>query len=381
MKKDVSTATHCVHTGTYIPEGDKGVNTPIFTSSAFGYEDGITNKYPRYYNTVNQTAVAEKVAALEGGEEALVLSSGMAAVSTAMLGLLKTGDHAVLQQNLYGGTHHFVATIFDRFGILYTYTNGNTRADFEAAIQPNTKLIYIETPSNPLLEVVDMEVVAQVAKKHGLYTLIDNTFASPINQQPIKWGIDVVIHSATKYLGGHSDMCAGVIVSSKEIMKKCHEVALNLGGCLEPMPCYLLERSIKTLEVRVARHNTNAMAVANFLASHPAVTKVNYPGLPSHPDHEIAKKQMSGFGGMLSFEVKGGFDGARKVIKHLQIIAKALSLGGVESTICEPAKTSHSKLSAEQRAEKGIADGLLRLSVGIEAVEDLIADLKQALEA
>ncbi len=380
MKETKQLSTNCVHAGTRIPEGDMGVNTPIYTSSAFSYEEGRHNLYPRYFNTENQEAVIDKMKAIEGGGGALVLASGMAAISTAMLGVVKSGDHVVFQNNLYGGTHFFIATVLDDFGVSYTFAQGNSRADFEKAIQENTKLIYIETPSNPLLEVVDVAMVAELAKEKAILSMIDNTFASPVNQQPIKLGIDIVIHSATKYLGGHSDICAGIIVTAtEELIKPCLERAINLGGNLDPNTCYLLERSMKTLSLRVHQQNQNAQALAEFLEGHPKVLKVNYPGLPSHPDHELAKRQMSGFGGMLSFEVKGGIAGGEEVIRKLNIITKALSLGGVESTICAPALTSHSKLTAEQRAAKGIGDGLLRLSVGIEGAEDLVEDLEQAL--
>mgnify|MGYP006422231365 CR=1 FL=1 len=357
------------------------MNTPIYTSSAFSYEEGVHNLYPRYFNTENQLAVIDKLKVLEAGADALVLSSGMAAISTALVGLLQKGDHVVLQRNLYGGTHFFVTHTFEQLGIGYSFAQGNRKADFEDVWKPQTKAVYVETPSNPLLEIVDLEMVAALAKSKGAISMIDNTFASPINQQPIKLGIDVVLQSATKYLGGHSDLCAGgITTATEELMKPCLTTAINFGGCLDPNACYMLERSMKTLALRVKQQNENTQAVAEFLEAHPKVLRVNYPGLKSHPDHEVAKKQMpGGFGGMLSFEVEGGIAGGEACIAKLGLISKALSLGGVESTVCAPALTSHSKLTPQERAEKGISDGLLRLSVGIEDVEDLKADLENAV--
>lgn len=372
--------TRCVHTGTRIPEGDQGVNTPIYTSSAYGYEEETDNLYPRSFNTINQQVVAEKLQALESGAAALIFSSGMAAISTAFMGLLRPGDHVVLQKNLYGGTHLFITTTFQQLGVEYSTAQGNSKEDFEAAWKPNTKFIYVETPSNPLLEVVDLKMISSLAKAHQAISMIDNTFASPINQRPIELGIDVVLHSATKYLGGHSDLSAGgIVTATKELMQPCMEAAVKFGGNLDASACALLERSMKTLALRVRQQNKNAQAIASFLAEHPQVIKVHYPGLPSHPGHSIAKAQMHGFGGMLSFEVNGGLAGGEECIGKLRLIAKALSLGGVETTICSPTLTSHAPLSPEERQDRGIHDGLLRLSVGIEDAEDIITDLDQAL--
>jgi cystathionine beta-lyase len=268
---------------------------------------------------------------------------------------------------------------FEKYGISYSFTDGFGTEDFEAKIQENTKVIYIETPSNPLLNITDLRAVADISKKHGLISMIDNTFASPVNQNPIDFGIDVVIHSATKYMGGHSDICAGAIASTEANIKRIFSLAKNFGGSLSDYTVWLLERSIKTMGIRVKAQNANAQRMAEYLYAHKDIAAVYYPGLPSHPDHNIAKEQMLGFGGMLSFELNADFN-ASKFQKSLKLIKPAMSLAGVESTMLSPTLTSHSLLTAEERRRQGIADGLIRFSVGIEEVEDLIADIEQALE-
>jgi cystathionine beta-lyase len=367
-----------VHAGTRVDPATRGINTPVYTSSAFEYLDGDERPYPRYFNTPNQAVVAEKLCALEGAEDGLVLSSGMAAISSVLLGLLGRGDHAVVQDEIYGGTHAMVTGHFDRLGIAYTLVPSDPAA-MARAITPATRLLYVETPTNPLLSILDLRAVARVARERGVTTVIDNTFASPINQRPIELGIDVVVHSATKYLGGHSDLCSGAVLARRELVAKVRHACLSLGGSLDAQACALLERSLKTLALRVERQSANALAVAGALAGHPLVARVFYPGLSAHPGHEVAKTQMSGFGGMLSFEPAAGLDTDR-FLHGLQVIRPALSLGGVESTICAPVTTSHAKVSAEVRRRLGIADNLLRLSVGIEHVDDLVADLARALD-
>ena len=373
------TATQCVHSGTFIDEDVKGVNTPIHTSSAFGYDDPANNRYPRYYNTPNQKAVVDKLCALEKAEEGMLFSSGMAAISAMVLGLLQQGDHLVIPKEIYGGTYSFFRTELPRFGIQFTLIDDTTPEAYAAAITPATRALFMETPSNPLLKLTDVQAVAGLAKEKGLLSFIDNTFASPINQLPLELGVDVVMHSGTKYFGGHSDLCFGVLLGKKEPMQKLSRHAINTGGSLNAQTCALIERSLKTLEIRVERQTHNALRIAQFLEQHPQVASVNYPGLPSHPQHELARKQMTGFGAMLSFEVRGGGEAADALVERLQIIIPALSLGGVESLICSPRKTSHLKMNAQERKDAGISDGLLRLSVGIEAAEDLIADLDAAL--
>lgn len=373
-----SKSSTCVHKGTQRDQIVGGINTPIHTSSAYAYLDVDAKRYPRYFNTPNQKVVIEKVAALEKAEDGLLLSSGMAAISTALFGLVSKGDHCIFQNDIYGGTYYLVGREMERFGIEVSLVNSLDPKDFEKAIRPNTKVIYIESPSNPLLKIIDISAIAEIARKNDIKTVIDNTFASPINQRPIELGIDVVTHSGTKYLGGHSDICCGMILSTEEIIGELHKSALNFGGSLNAETCYLLERSIKTLALRVERQNENAMAMAEFLHELPEVEKVYYPGLPSHAGHAISKNQMDGYGGMLSFELQT--EDTYRFQKSLKVILPTMSLGGIESTICSSAMTSHRKLRKEERLKAGISDGLLRLSVGIEGIEDLQMDIVQALE-
>jgi cystathionine beta-lyase len=369
--------TRCVHAGTIYDEVKKGINSPIYTSTSFEFIDQADTIYPRYLNTPNEKAVAEKIASLEDVESALVFSSGMAAISTVLFTFLGKGDHAVFQKGLYGGTSHFLEREFERFGISCTIASSQMAKDLDSCIQENTRLIYIETPSNPLLNITDIQAVADMAMKRGVITVIDNTFASPVNQQPASMGIDLVVHSATKYMGGHSDILAGAVAGREELMKEVYETGLNFGGSLNAMTLYLLERSLKTIHLRVERINDNAMELAHFLETHPAVKQVYYPGLPAHKGHEIAAKQMSGFGGMLSFEVNG--QNSISFQKRLKLIKPSMSLGGLESICCSPAHTSHRHLGPEGRMAEGISEELIRFSVGIEDMEDLKADLEQAL--
>jgi cystathionine beta-lyase len=302
----------------------------------------------------------------------------MAAVSTSLMAFLRTGDHVVLQNAIYGGTFNLVNEEFDKYGIEYSFTDGMAPEDFESKIKANTKVIYIETPSNPLLKITDLKAIAQMAKQHGIVSMIDNTFASPVNQNPIDFGIDIIIHSATKYMGGHSDICAGAVATSQEYIERIFHLAKNLGGSLSDQTVWLLERSMKTMGLRVKAQNENAQRMAEYLHNHTDIASVYYPGLPTHPDHELAKSQMHGFGGMLSFELNEDFD-ASLFQKSLKLIKSSMSLAGVESTVLSPTQTSHSLMSAEERARQGIKDGLIRFSVGIEEAEDLIADIEQAL--
>lgn len=371
----ISKLTQSVHVGS---PGDPlfgGVVTPIYPSAAYDYETDVL--YPRYYNTPNQKAVVEKLAALENGEDGLVFSSGMAAIMTSIFAMMKAGDHILFQHDLYGGTHHAALHELERYGMEYSMVDVSDLKNFEKAIRKNTKVIYVETPSNPLLKITNLKAVAKIARAHGLVTIIDNTFASPVNQNPIDLGIDIVTHSGTKYIGGHSDICCGAMVASKKLTDQIKLSALHFGGSLDAHSCYLVERSLKTIVLRVNQQNKNAMVLAKFLESEPKIGSVFYPGLKNHPGHAIAKKQMpGGFGGMLSFEVKGDPD---KFIKKLKLIKRAISLGGVESTITSPVRTSHAKLTAAERKTVGISDKLLRFSVGIEEAEDLINDIKNAL--
>jgi cystathionine beta-lyase len=374
MKKE----TQCVHSGSLHDTAIGGINTPIFTSSAFEYLDREDIPYPRYFNTPNQKAVVEKLCALEGAEDGILFSSGMAAISTTILAFAGAGDHVVLMDELYGGTHAFATNEFQRLGINYTFAA--TDADSVCnAVQENTKVVVIESPTNPLLSVIDIRKVSEFARKHHFVTIIDNTFATPINQNPLKLGINVVVHSGTKYLGGHSDICCGVAVTTYEKAERILAVARHLGGSLNAMMCSLLERSLKTLAIRVERQTQNARSISHFLEEHPTVRRVNYPGLPNFKGHEIAKSQMDGFGAMLSFELDDAKVDVARFIRGLRLIKPAVSLGGIESTICSPAVTSHAKISAAERKRIGITDGLLRLSVGIEQVDDLLEDLEKAM--
>jgi len=371
--------TICTHVGELEDKQFKGAISPLYMSTSYAFEDVETKRYPRYFNTPNQVALAKKMAALEHGEASLIFGSGMAAVSTSLMAFLRAGDHVVFQDSLYGGTSNLATEEFEKFGIEYSFAKDAKASSLEAEIKENTKVIYIETPSNPLLRITDLEAVAKLAKKHSLVSMIDNTFASPVNQNPIDFGIDVVLHSATKYMGGHSDILAGTAISSEEHIDRIFQMAKNFGGSLSDYTVWLLERSIKTMGIRVKAQSENAMKLAEFLDSHSEVSNVYYPGLKTHPDHELAEKQMKGFGGMLSFELKEKVN-TSKFMKALGLIKPSMSLAGVESTILLPSQTSHGLLSEEDRLKQGIQDNLLRFSVGIEEVEDLIEDLTQAIE-
>lgn len=377
VERSLRPSTLCLHAGTHLDKATGGACSPIFTSTAYAYPNPANeNIYPRYFNTPNQRVIARKLAALEQGEDALVFASGMAAISTLLFAFLKLGDHAVFQTDLYGGTHQLVTRELVRFGIEVSFSRDAD--DFAAALQPNTRLAYIESPSNPLLRCLDLVAVARLGREKGILTVIDNTFATPINQNPISLGFEAVIHSATKYLNGHSDVNAGVVVSSSAVIRRLAEAATNLGGMLDAHSCYQLERGLKTLALRVRQHNENAGRLARFLQTHPAVARVNYPGLPDHPDHAIAARQMRGFGGMFSFELRNPAQ-ADRLLSRLRVVMPALSLGGVESLICIPSRTSHRLMTPAERRRAGISEGLVRVSVGIEDVEDLLEDFTQAL--
>jgi len=377
-KKNLGLNTICTHIGEVEDKQFKGSVSPIYMGTSYAFDDVDIKRYPRYFNTPNQEQLAKKIAALEHTESALIFGSGMAAISTVFFAFLKSGDHVVVQNTLYGGTSHFIKEELSKYGIEYTFTDGYKISDFEAAIRPNTKMIHIETPSNPLLTITDLRGVARLAKSKDILTTIDNTFASPINQNPIDFGIDVVMHSATKYLGGHSDILAGAVASSNENMEKIWHAAKNLGGSLSDFMVWMLERSIKTLALRVKAQSRNAKRLAKFLDRHDDIKQVYYPGLKSHPQHDLAKSQMKGFGGMLSFELADGLD-ALEFQKALKLIKPSMSLAGVESTMVSPYLTSHALLTQEERDAVGISDGLIRFSVGIESKKDLIDDIEQAI--
>ena len=375
-KSNQSKETVSVHGG--VKHDSAGVVNPVEPSTAFRYIDEEVQPYPRYSNTPNQKFIIEKVRVLENAESGLIFSSGMAAISTTLFSILRRGDHIVLQRSLYGGTHSLVVEEFENAGISFAFASCDAQSLIES-IQSNTKVIYIETPSNPLLEIVDLAGVAEKARSRGVMTVVDNTFASPINQNPIRHGIDVVIHSGTKYLGGHSDLCFGVVVGTDAIVECIRMKAVLHGGSVNAHTCSLIERSLKTLAIRVQRQNENAVQIADFLQEHPGIEDVYYPGLFSHPGHETARRQMSGFGGMLSFRLIPDIS-PRDFLQKLELITPAMSLGGVESTATIPAYTSHKAMTAAERTKLGISEQLVRLSVGIEAGMDLIQDLEQALD-
>ena len=373
MKK----ATQSVRAGSRHENNMGGLNTPLLSSSAIEYLDDTEIRYPRYFNTLNHDVVADKMSALENAEAGLVTSSGMAAISSILFGLLEDGQHVVFTEGLYGGTHALVVNELKRFGISYSFSDPDAKS-IEAACGPDTRMIFVESPSNPLLSVVDLEAVATFARSREIMTAIDNTFASPILQNPLDMGFDLVMHSGTKYLGGHSDLCCGTVNGPAELINQVRNHAINHGGCLNAQDCFLLERSLKTLELRVTRQSKNAAAIAAHLDHNDSIKKVYYPGLESHLGHAIAVRQMKSFGGMLSFELNDDIDPI-SYLRRLELVLCAVSLGGVETTICQPVATSHQKMPVAERQRLGITNGLLRLSVGIEDVEDIAADLLRAL--
>ena len=378
MKKS-GVSTKCVHSGDLIDDKFKGATSPIFPSTAYDFVDVEEDRYPRYFNTPNQKALSKKIADLENCESALLFSSGIAAIYTSLFSFIKSGDHVIFQSSIYGGTLNLVIKEFKKFNIEYSLVDSFVVNDYEKEIKNNTKIIFVESPSNPLLKIIDLNAIANLSKKYNLISVIDNTFSSPINQNPADFGIDIVLHSATKYLGGHSDILAGTLASSKSNIDKIIESSINYGGNLSEYTVWLLERSIKTLSLRVKKQNENAIKIAEYLTTLDKVKSVYYPGLKSHSDHELSKKQMKGFGGMLSFELSD-LDTAILFTRKLNLVKSAMSLGGVESTLCSPSLTSHSKISKAERENLGIFDGLLRFSIGIEDSEDIIDDLNQAFE-
>lgn len=370
-----------VHAGTQ-RDHFGGVNTPVQPSTAIEYlnESGSV-PYPRNFTIPNHEAVATKIAALEGGEAALVLATGMSAITIGILAAVQPGQHVLMQSNIYGGTRAFVDILRYKHDIQVTLIDRMVPEELDANMTGDTTLVYMETPTNPLLDIIDISPICQWAKDNRILTMIDNTFASPVNQQPLKLGCDIIMHSATKYMGGHSDLMAGALIGKKDFIERCRTLSSIYGMSLNAVDLSLLERSIKTMVLRVRQQNSNAMEIAQWLSKHPLIAKVHYPGLTSHPGHEIAARQMSGFGGMMSFELAGNDTSFRDAfLRSLSIISVATSLGGVESTMTIPAQTSHSLLAPEERTAMGIHDMLIRFSIGIEDPEDLIQDLERALQ-
>jgi methionine-gamma-lyase len=391
MEKPFDFATLAVHAGEVPCPATGALDTPIYQSTTFVSADADEMAavygeqkpgymYTRYGNPTIH-ALEAKLAVLEGGEAALATASGMAAVSTAILGYVKMGDHVVAARSLYGASYNFLNRKLPRMGASATFVGSNRMDDFEKAIRPNTRLIYFETPSNPVLEIVDIAAIAALGRARGIPTMLDNTFASPALQQPLRLGVTVSVHSATKYLCGHGDAMGGAIIGSREyISLLVHEVIRDFGGVISPFNAWLILRGIRTLHLRMPAHCSNAQLVAEFLAAHSNVERVYYPGLPGHPGHDVARKQMSAFGAMISFEAKGGYESGKRVMDGVRLFARAASLGDTRSLIVHPASTSHRAVPPEERRAIGITDGLVRLSVGIESAADLIADLGRALQ-
>ncbi|MDM1293838.1 aminotransferase class I/II-fold pyridoxal phosphate-dependent enzyme [Sphingobacterium sp. N143] len=391
----INTETILIHEGQQFNE-TAAVTAPVYQTSTYvadadpaAYIRAATEpKHPYFYHrhgNPTNSQVAAIIAKLEKTEDALVFATGMAAISTAILAIVKSGDHIVAQHAHYSGTSIFFKEFLTDYGITVTVVDQTDTQAFEQAIQANTKLIYVETPSNPNLNITDLKAIGALAQKHGISSMIDNTFASPINQTPKDFGIDIIVHSATKYLGGHSDLTAGIVCGPLDYIAKVWKRSLALGASLAPLDSWLLLRGIKTLSLRVKQINANALQLAEFLDQHPKVKQVSYPGLSSHPQHELAARQMSGFSGMLCIEIDGAteeqaFKNAQTLINSLQLFINAASLGGVESLVVHPASMWGGHHTKEQKEASGITLGMLRISVGIEHISDLIGDFEQALE-
>ncbi|MBI3189934.1 MAG: aminotransferase class I/II-fold pyridoxal phosphate-dependent enzyme [Ignavibacteriales bacterium] len=394
-KNKLSLATRAIH-GKHIHAFKGTVALPIYQTSTYRFEnsndairyaqgDQSVLVYTRYHNpTVNETE--DKIALMERGESAALFSSGMAAITTAILSACKSGDEIVSTPALYGGTYRFFRDTIPNYGINVKYVDANSLNDLLYLITPKTKVVYFETPTNPTLGLVDIATLVKFTRRvqkelrTSITIMIDNTFATILNQNPFKFGVDAIVESTTKYLGGHADLLGGVVIGSRKFIKQTKNLTKHLGGCADPLAAYLLERSLKTFELRVQRQNENALALAQVLEKHPKVNRVIYPGLASHPQHQLAKKQMTGFGGMVTIEVKGGVKAAVKVCDSLKVAVNAMSLGGVETLVSIPVYSSHVKMSDAELQQHGVTPGMIRISVGVEGINDLIEDFKQALK-
>jgi cystathionine beta-lyase/cystathionine gamma-synthase len=389
MKRNTHrTDTKAVRGGFDLEKKNGPLATPIFQTSTFEVTDNeeqlratpTDQFYTRYGNPTN-TVAEKRIAELEGVDAALTFASGMGAITTTILALLKSGDHIVAQRDIYGGVTKFFTQWLPRLGIDTTFVDTTSHEEHGRAIQPNTKLLYLESPTNPTLRVVDLKAAADLAKQHGLISMIDGTFGTPINQHPAEYGIDLIMHSGTKFLSGHTDLICGVVAGPGNLIEKIHATRTTLGNCMDPHASWMLARGLKTLAVRVARQNENALQVAQFLEQHAKVRHAHYPFLKSHPQYEIAKEQMTGGGGVVTFEVKGSGEDARRASESMRLFTLAPSLGGVESLVSIPVLTSHAMIEPAHRVQMGVTEQMIRLSVGIEDVNDLIADLDHALEA
>ena len=374
--------TLAIHTGERPDTAFGAISVPIYQTSTFVFEDvGKTRGYD-YSRSANPTrkVLEDTIAQLEGGKAGFAFATGMAAEAT-VIHLLKRGDHVISGDDVYGGTYRLFQNVMGDFGLDFTFLRMDNREKIEQAIKPNTRMLWLETPSNPLLNIVDIEMVVDIAKKHHILTVIDNTFATPYFLRPIEYGIDLVVHSTTKYLNGHCDVVGGAVVTTTDELTERVQFLLNaMGTCASPFDCWLVLRGIETLPLRMRQHENNAFTVANYLVGHPKVKRVFYPGLKSHPGYEIAKRQMRGFGGMVSFELKDGIKAVNSFLRRIKIFSLAESLGGVASLAEHPATMSHASMPRDYREKVGITDGLIRLSVGLENIDDLIEDLGQALE-
>src|ERR1700733_3428551 len=380
--------TAAVHGAADLEKKNGPVGTPIYQTSTFEVTDNdeqqrvtATDRYYTRWGNPTNTVAEQAVAAIEGVEAARTFASGMGAITTTILALLKAGDHIVAQRDIYGGVTKFFSQWLPRMGIETTFVDTNDYEQHARAIRPNTRLLYLESPTNPALRIVDLKKAVSLALQHKLTSMIYSTFGTPINQHPAEYGIDVVMHSGTKYLSGHADLTCGVVAGRRELMEEIWETRTTLGNCMDPHAAWMLIRGLKTLAVRVARQNENALRVAEFLEQHAKVRRVHYPFLKSHPQYAIAREQMSGGGGMVTFEVAGTGEDARRVSEAMRLFTLATSLGGVESLVSIPVITSHAMISAEQREKMGVTEQMVRLSVGIESVDVLIEDLERALEA
>ena len=380
LPKTARFPTVCIHAGQVPDPGTGAIITPIFQTSTYVQEELGRHKGYEYARTQNPTraALEANVAAIEGGRAAYAFASGMAAIG-ALASALKSGDHVVVTDNTYGGTFRLFDKVLTKFGLEFTYVDTSCAAQIESAIRPATRLVFVETPTNPVLRLTDIRQAAEIAHARGAKLVVDNTFASPALQRPIEMGADLVIHSTTKYLNGHSDSVGGIVIAAQDDDAEWLKFVQNAAGAiLSPFDSWLVLRGTKTLTIRMAQHNANGMALAQFLSTHPKVQSVIYPGLPTHPQHALASRQMRGFGGMLSFDV-GTFEQARRVCNRVRLMALAESLGGVETLICHPASMTHASVPPERRTAIGLTDSLVRISAGIEDVQDLIDDIDQAL--
>lgn len=373
-------STDAIHIGQEPDPATGAIIVPIYQTSTFVQQDLGKHKGYEYARTANPTraAIERNLAALEAGKHGFAFASGMAAIN-AVMSLFKSGDHILAGRNLYGGTFRLFERVLKDFGLSFSYADTRRLEEAEQALRPNTRLIYIETPTNPVMEITDLAAAAQLARRHGVLLAVDNTFMSPFLQRPIELGADIVIHSTTKYLNGHSDGVGGAVILQDAALAERLKFLQNAAGAiLSPFECWLILRGVKTLAVRMRQHDSNGMAVASYLERHPKIKKVHYPGLSSHPQHDLARRQMRGFGGMISFET-GSLENARSVLRSVRLCSLAESLGGVETLISHPATMTHASVPSAEREQLGITGGLVRISVGIEDVEDLIADLDQAL--